>query len=233
MLHSDFRNLVCVILLLTIAPVANCSTSSVNISPGIYKYQESVGDKIIPFYWKVEEKDTLITVSVFEENKSFINVCSADGATLQWQLKVSGKHDIVANRIGNFLKVSGTRNGKVYNKSVEIDERPWFQPLSFSIRSFLASDLKTMSFWIIRVDTIEPIAMKVVKKRDDKILFNNTVISAQKVEVRVEGFYSPFWHGTYWYRKSDKLFLKYKSVHGPPGTKETVVKLINLPETQD
>ncbi len=231
MLLSYFRYFVCVILLLTITSLANSSTSSLNISPGIYKYQESVGEKIIPFYWKVEKKDTLITVSVFEENKSFINVCSADGATLQWQLKVSGKHDIVANRTGNLLNVSGTRNGKMYKKTVKIDERPWFQPLSFSIRNFLASDLTKMSFWIIRVDTIEPIAMKVEKKEDDKILFNNTLITAQKVEVRVEGFYSPFWHGTYWYRKSDKLFLKYKSIHGPPGTKETIVKLIKLPET--
>ncbi len=55
---------------------------------------------------------------------------------------------------------------------------------------------------------------------------------AQRVRLCAEGFRSLLWHGTYWYRKSDKLFLMYRSVQGSPGTPETVVELIAEPELE-
>lgn len=229
--HMFYINFCCLLyLMITNTVFAYGKTVPGNISSGIYTYQENVGKKSIPFYWKVEEKNPFITVSVFEENKSFINFCSVDGATLQWKLKVKNKYDIIADRVGNSLTISGTKNGKTYNKTIKIDERPWYQPLSFSFRSFLSSQKDSMSFWVIRADNIDVIALTVKKQEDDMIVFNDTPYDAHKVEVRAEGILSPFWHGTYWFRKSDKLFLKYQSVHGPPGTDETTVKLMKLPD---
>ena len=201
------------------------------ISTAVYTYRETVGEKVSSYSWQVEEKGPQRIVSVYEEGKTFINSCAPDGSTRQWQLK-DDKHDIIAKRQGNTLHISGVRNGESYNETVEIDERPWFQPISYSLRNFLSSQETAMSFWTIRADSIEVTTLQVAKMPEEEIMINNIPTPAQKVEVRAEGFYAHFWHGTYWYRKSDKLFLMYRSVHGPVGTAETVVELLAEPEKQ-
>lgn len=72
-----------------------------------------------------------------------------------------------------------------------------------------------------------------LKKGEEEILINGKKTTTQKIEVHAKGFYSHFWHGTYWYRKSEKLFLMYRSVHGLPGTAETVVELTAEPDIQE
>lgn len=201
------------------------------VPPGVYTYRETAGKIITPFYWKVEEKEQQRLVSVYEKGKSFINLCSTDGATWQWQLKDSAKkNDINAKRQGNELKISGIRNGETYQETVELDERPWFQPLSYSLRAFLDSEQESITFWTIRADTIEVTSLQAEKQGEEEILINGKKTPAQIIEVHAEGFYAHFWHGTYWYRKSDNLFLMYRSVHGLPGTAETVVELTAEPD---
>lgn len=200
----------------------------------IYTYRETVGEKITSFSWQVQEKAQQRIISVHEKKKSFTNICTTDGSTLQWRLKdPDQKSDIVASRQGNSLKISGTRNGEIYTQTVELDSRPWYQPLSYSLKDFLGSERQSMSFWIVRADTVDVIALEVEKKGEEEITVNEQTIPALKVEVRAEGFYSHFWHGTYWYRKSDKLFLMYRSVQGMPGSAETVVELTGEPGQPD
>lgn len=194
----------------------------------VYTYQETVGEKVSSYSWQVEEKGPQRIISVYEKGRTFMNSCTPDGSTWQWQVK-DDKNDIIAKRQGNTLQISGIRNGESYNEIVEIDDRPWFQPLSYSLRTFLSSKETAMSFWTIRADSIEVTTLQVEKMPEEEILINNTPTLAQKVELRAEGFYAHFWHGTYWYRKSDKLFLRYRSVHGPVGTAETVVELLAEP----
>lgn len=204
------------------------------IAADIYSYNETVGEISAPFYWKIEERKQQKIISINEKGKSFINLCSGDGETWEWQYMDSDKkHNIIAKRVGNELKITGICNGKNCDKIMEIDERPWYQPLSYSLRNFLQSDQKSISFWTIRADTLEVTPMKVEKQGEKEILINEKTMPALKVELRAEGFYSHFWHGTYWYRKSDKVFLMYRSVHGPVGTPETIVELMQEPYVPD
>lgn len=206
-------------------PVIICSETV----SGVYTYQEKVGDTIIPFYWKVERSGGRVKVIVYEEEKSFINSCSENGATWEWRFVYKNKHDINAVRNGNVLTISGTKGGKKVERVIELDDRPWFQPLSYSLREFLDSSKKEVSFWTIRADTFEPIVLVARKKGIELVTFQEAEVSAQKIEVRAEGFSSHFWSGSYWFRKSDNIFLKYRSVHGFPGTTETVVTLLKTP----
>ncbi len=225
----NFSALNCV--LITFLLVFSSSTlQAKEIAGGIYSYNETVGEISAPFYWIVEERKQQKIISIHEEGKSFINFCSGDGRTWEWQLIDSdNEHNIVAKRVGNELKITGICNGKNCDKTMQLDERPWYQPLSYSLRNFLQSDKKSISFWTIRADTLEVTTMKVEKQSEDAILIKEKKVPALKVELRAEGFYSHFWHGTYWYRKSDNLFLMYRSVHGPVGTPETIVKLMQEP----
>lgn len=190
-----------------------------------YLYQRRVADKIESIYWQVFEKEDLISIDVSEEKKSFTNLCTKTGQTVKWTTKEEGKHDIVAKRIGNTIQITGTRLGERVNETVKIDKRAWYQPLSYSLGSFLESDEQSISFWVIRADKIEVVALQATKKGEELLKFNNEEVPAQKVEIRPDGLLSALWVGTYWYRKSDNLFLRYQAVHGLPGTAETTVKL--------
>lgn len=196
----------------------------------VYTYQEKVGDKIIPFYWHTEQEDDQISVLVYEKEKSFVNVCRADGSTQQWRFTHKNRHDISASRQGNIIQLSGTIEGEPLERTYEIDDRPWFQPLSFSLRGFLDSAEKKVSFWTIRVDSLKPVALVARKLGDEEVTLQGETVAAQKVELRAEGFYSPFWHADYWFRKKDNIFLMYRGVHGLPGTEETVVTLVGPSE---
>lgn len=204
-------------------------TTLPNIPQGVYNYLERDGQKIIPFNWKAEVASNGIVITVNEHGKTFYNLCAADGETLMWHMQIEGKHDISAVRKGENLHIEGIRFGEEYSKTVTIDERPWYQPLSFSLGSFLNSNATETSFWIIRADKIEVIALTAEKIGAEDVVFDGLAVPAQKIEVRADGMYSTFWHATYWYRKSDNLFLRYQSIHGLPGSEETIVELIETP----
>ncbi len=204
-----------------------------NIPTGVYTYQEKVGEKAIPFSWQAEQDGQSVAISVVEENKVFVNHCSTDGSTFKWVFKVDGKHDLIAERHENTLTIEGLLNGEKHQETYKIDERPWYQPLSFSLQDFLNSEETERSFWVIRVDTVEVLALNAKKMGEEDITVGNSTVPTQVVEVRAEGFYSSFWHGTYWFRKSDNLFVEYKSVHGLPGTDETVITLVKDPDANN
>ncbi len=202
------------------------------VPAGIFGYQEKVGDKVIPFNWQAQESNDGVTITVFEDKKAFYNLCTPDGETLKWRITEKGKHDIQAVRQGNTLLISGIRNGKEFSNEISIDERPWYQPLSFSLGKFLNSTAEETSFWVIRADNIEVTALTAKKMGEEVLHINGEDIPTQKVEIRAEGFFSKFWSARYWYRKGDNLFMRYQSVHGLPGTDETIVELVKSPETQ-
>ncbi|HSO09404.1 MAG TPA: hypothetical protein VLR45_05405 [Desulfoprunum sp.] len=50
-----------------------------------------------------------------------------------------------------------------------VDDRPWFQPLSFSLGAFLATPQSEVSFWMIRSDNLEVVAMQAAKGEVEEI----------------------------------------------------------------
>lgn len=236
-IKSQFKRTI-ILLVLAILNCFNCAfpqqsaaeSSAQDIPEGVFNYVEKDGNKVIPFNWKAELEEKGVSITVHEQGKYFYNLCTTEGETLIWHIQVEGKHNLRAVRKDDYLHIQGTRFGKEYRKTIPIDERPWYQPLSFSLGHFLNSNEKKTSFWIIRADKIEVIALSAKKMGVENVLFAGAKVPAQKIEVRAEGFYSNFWHATYWYRKSDNLFLRYESVHGLPGSEETIVELIKTPD---
>lgn len=211
--------------------VATCDPISAAVSGSPYIYEERVGGKLTSFYWQKDVKGKRVLVSVWDRDTSFLNLCTSDGTTLEYHLANRIKDtDIYVRREGDVLQISGIRESKKYKADVEIDQRPWRQPLSFSLGPFLRSDRTHMSFWTVRADSVEPIALVVKKLGEEQLDFPVPGTVSVKLEVRAEGIYSHFWHGTYWFRRSDQLFLMYRAVHGFPGTPETVVRLVAEPE---
>jgi hypothetical protein len=84
----------------------------------------------------------------------------------------------------------------------------------------VAKGSKSYSFWLVR-----PVDLKVVKM---KASFSKKRSDAKTITLKIApvGMLSILWKAYYSYRESDGTFVQYRSIHGPPGTPETVVNLI-------
>jgi len=51
-------------------------------------------------------------------------------------------------------------------------------------------------------------------------------VLARKVTLSRQGILAAFWQANFWFRESDRIFIRYQGTHGPPGTSETVVLLL-------
>ncbi len=188
-------------------------------------YRETTGNKTKEFEWRHSSLSGQEVITVHEEDATFVNRCDPSGRTLFWQFRRKDQADVEAVRHGNRLQISGTLDGRRIDVTRAIDDRPWYQPLSFSLRFFLDSGLPEASFWTIRSDTLEVVTMRAERKGTEEIEVAGRRTPAFKVEVRRDGLLSSFWHGSFWFRKDDLQFVRYAAVHGPPGTGETVVQL--------
>lgn len=158
-------------------------------------------------------------------NTEITNICTANGDTLEWIFREGERTRLHAWRQDGQIYLKGIFNGEEVEKSKKIDDRPWYQSLSYSLRDFLGSPDQKISFWTIRANTLDIYALQAKKSQREKIETTFGPVMANQVVIQVEGILSGLWHATYWYRQEDGLFLRYQSVHGPVGTQETVVNI--------
>lgn len=192
----------------------------------VYIYREQTGDLQVDYTWRMEQRDDLFVISSIQPEKQFQTVCTADGATLSWTLQKSNGENLTARREKNSIHISGTIDGKATDQKIAIDARPWFQPLSFSLRSIATGTKAEEDFWIIRPDNFKVVALKAEKKECTAFEIYEKKDAICEVEIKKSGWLAPFWRASYWFRQSDGLFIKYRSVHGLPGTNETIIQLI-------
>lgn len=200
--------------------------SASSASP-VFRYLEQTGQDSFTFFWQAEPDEDEMTISQRQGDETITSRCAADGSTTSWHhTRVPGT-DIRAERTGNRIRFSGLQDGKEVDRSADIDDRPWFQPLSYSLQRMLAGDQQTTEFWTVRPDSLEVIAMEAEYSGIDAITGDDgRVQEANKVIIRPVGMLSAFWQAEYWFRRSDNFFIRYRGTHGPPGTAETSVSLL-------
>lgn len=215
----SFLFLVVTSLLVVGGPVAAAITNQSHL------YQEKSGADVKEFRWNLSSSAQEELVTVLEEDATLINHCDLGGQTLAWHFQQGEQTDIQARREGNLLRLTGILRGEKVERSEPLDDRPWYQPLSFSLRGFIDSaDLKR-SFWMIRSDNLELVTIQAEKLGVEEVLVSGRKVQATKVEIRKEGLFASLWHGDYWFRTGDNLFVRYQGVHGPPRTPESLVQL--------
>jgi hypothetical protein len=188
-------------------------------------YRENTGRQVKKFQWQHVSLADREVITVHEEDRIFVNHCDRRGRTHSWRFRQGETTDVEAVRRGNALMIAGTLKGQRIDSTHMLDERPWYQPLSFSLRFFLKAGVPETSFWTIRSDTLDVVTMQAEKQGLDEVEITGQLVPAFRVEIRRDGLFSSFWHGTFWFREADGLFVRYQGVHGPPGTSETVVQL--------
>ncbi len=192
-----------------------------------HEYIEQTADRTKIFQWDLAPGE-LVTVISSEEAADYVNICDASGSTFEWRMK-KDRTDITARREADWIRLTGMVNGQRLDKKLQIDDAPWYQPLSFSLRAFTLSGKTEVEFWTIRPDKLTPVKLRAEKDGVDTVPVGDGPETAQRVRVCVSsGIMSYLWSCCYWFRLEDGVFLKYEGTHGPPGTPKTTI-LLNCP----
>ncbi len=191
---------------------------------GKYYFQQTTGSDTVNIHWEYfpEAKNRLTVVRpnetfTFEHDSLFATI------SLHYQ-STDGISNYSATRIGNTIQFQGKFKGEYIDKSVDIDEKPWFQSIPFCLGHAIISNRVTQSidFWVYRPDQFSSVKLEAERDETVKSDHNTDMI------VHPTGLFSHFWHGRYRFR-SDGLFVEYIGVNGLPGTPETVIKNIEKP----
>jgi len=221
--HSPLRALAPLCLALLLMAMAGPA-------PQVLRYHEQTGDESSIFSWRADRTDNGATVTVTQHQGAevFSSVNTGEGTTLSWRYVREPDTDVRVERTGDRLRFSGRFAGRPVERTQAIDGRPWYQPLSFCLQRMVAREQPDATFWTIRPDTLEALAMQAHRDGSDPIPGDRGgPQTADRVVIRLDGLLSALWQAEYWFRQGDHLFLQYRGTHGPPGTAETRICLIS------
>lgn len=136
-------------------------------------------------------------------------VLDADYATQRWKVSHPGEDtDYVGERKGNMLVIKGRLNGKPMDKTIEIDEKQFYNNPSVGLEGFVRSGQEKLEFRTIRPDNLSEYKMKAAHKGVETITINGKKVEAIRVKWGLTGLRSKFYSRTFWFRKSDSVFVK-------------------------
>ncbi len=204
--------------LLLLATLGSASSS--------YRYREQTGREVTTYLWRLEPEAGGYAVIHQQGEEIFRSRCDEDGATMHWHYTRQPDTEVWAERVGNRIRLGGRLNGWPFARELGIDDRPWYQPLSFSLQRMLLRNRDRASFWTIRPDTLEVLALQAERIGTESIGETAAKRAADRVAIRLDGVLSALWRADYWFRPGDRLLVQYRGTHGPPGTDETVIRLM-------
>lgn len=147
-------------------------------------------------------------------------------ATRHWNLtNPADDTSVEAHREGNQIILSGRFRGAPLEKQKDIDDAPWFQSLSTSLRGFLSSCQTSTVFWTIRPDKLTVHKVRATQKGMETLNLGEQKFETIKVEIRLAGIASLFGRAHYWFRANDLLLLQYRGPGGLPGIPATTITL--------
>lgn len=155
--------------------------------------------------------------------EKLVNICDRNGITREWMV-IAPEQNLRVKREGNTLEFSGFQQGIKIEKTVLIDDTPWFQPLAYALGQFSDSPQERIEFWHIRTDTLEPVKLAAVKiglRLGDARVGQMGYL----VEILPTGGGAPLWQASFWFRSGDNVFCRYGSRYGAWGTPLAVIPL--------
>jgi len=191
-----------------------------------HEYIKTVDKKIIKETYELKKAEEEIVRTYYSEGAIYQSFYDSVN-TVRFTIRDSvNRLQIEVERNNNKLYLWGLDQDKKIDKIFDIDDDPWYQAMSYSLYSFALSDKEKIRYWFLRTDKFKVYKMQAIKREIETIYLADQAYKAQKVEVKLTGFLSNFWHSYYWFRLKDGLYLKYEGVNGPPGTPLTSINLI-------
>jgi hypothetical protein len=176
--------------------------------------------------WRLERQHDYILTSTTAEEVSVCRIAPSFD-THQWQVRRRDQDTrMTARREAHEIHLSGTLEGATIQRTLKIDDAPWYQAGSLSLRAFVQSDQERTRFWILRPGKFTAHKLQAIREGVDALEVDGRTVSAHKIKVCLTGWKAPFWSATYWFRAADGVFLRYEGASGPPGAPETVVEWV-------
>jgi hypothetical protein len=131
-------------------------------------------------------------------------------ATVEWNLSIASNNTKVkAVREGNTIRISGTNNGKPYDKTESVDQDPWFQEWLSGCAESVRKGRKEFYFYSFNPSDITLFTkFKGTFLKEETLLIHGGQIEAYRYKLGLTGLLEPFWSANYWYRKSDGNFIR-------------------------
>lgn len=147
-------------------------------------------------------------------------IIGSDWITLSWHHVNSNENtDLTVIKINGNYKMEGKFKSKPVSKTIQSKGKVWRQNIGFHLADVM-KDKSSITFECFRPDNLELYEMKA----DVKETNNNGSIQEQRVNVHLTGMLSQFFGTNYYIDMQTRgHFIKYKGVHGAPGTPETII----------
>jgi hypothetical protein len=169
-----------------------------------------VGDKTVIFSESIVPQSSgytaLITTNVGEEDGLTMD---ARRSTLRWSRKVESEGtDLVAQRSGRAVRITGSYKGKAYDKTHDFGDLPWYQFQEISYEELHRAKAATSSFWTIDRASLKPSLFKAQLSGPASIEIMGASVKAQKYDLNVSGVPAFLFTSHFWLRESDGRFLR-------------------------
>lgn len=135
--------------------------------------------------------------------------------TISWSTKREKEDtDYSGVKEGNIITLKGKLEGEDISKTIELDDQPFYFTPKFNLTKFILSDQQHIEFWMLRKDKLTKYLMEATKKGETTIEVDGQEVEAIKIRYAATGKGAKYYKRTYFYRKSDGMFIKRKALDG-------------------
>ncbi len=201
----------------------------------VHRYVEQKGMAKANVLWRLARSNGF-RLTYEKEAETHITQTDEHLATRTWSMENPEQNiSVQAERKQDQIVLYGKVNGHPMGKQFQVDEAPWFQATSLSLRGLIRSQTDRVEFWTLRTDTLKAYKLKARKIGVERLTIEGKSVEAVKVELRISGWLAPFWNSFYWFRAEDGLFLKFEGLEDPSGTTKISIQYAGLvsPPRQD
>jgi hypothetical protein len=176
------------------------------------------------------EKGTIIKTdwraeTLFIQNELMIDTSGVERAWKSGNVREGTQVTAVSS--GNSILLTGTYRKKPVAKSYALKGVAWKQMIPFDLADFAFSKSAPLTFACIAL--MGPYALKTAQMQakhvgEEMIFFKGEKTAAIHIRVSPVGIFAALWHANYWFRKSDRIFIRSES-SGMPGSPGAIMEL--------
>ena len=174
-------------------------------------YIETNGQTSRQITWDLKHGDGF-TLTYITDEETHTTCTTESFKTISWTMNAGNRGSVRAERQANTISIRGKLNGRNIDKRVHVDDAPWFQATSLSLKGFILSDKTETTFWTLRPDTLKAYKLKAVKAGEDTLTIgkHRTLVEAVKVKLSLTGMLASFFCSHYWFNTHTGMFLRFQ-----------------------
>jgi hypothetical protein len=179
------------------------------------------------------EKGTVLISEWHAETLSVQNELQIDPSGVERKWKSGNAREgtqVSVVRTGDSLLLTGTYRKKPVSRSYALKGVAWKQVMPFDLVDFAFSDSASLMFASLAL--MGPFALKTAHMQakrigEESFSFKGEKTATIRIRVSPTGIFAALWHGDYWFRKNDRVFIRSEST-GMPGRPGAVMELVDI-----